>query len=110
MSDDVWDKSEVVVARVFDDGEYESFRMDERRRTPASARYVDTVSSSLKTAVIHAKSILRGTGGVAYLATLPEFRRNDQDDTFGAEEGAYEVEFPFRTYVVLDEDCSGKAC
>jgi hypothetical protein len=107
-----WDRSEVVVATVYESGEYEPFTMDGKTPVPEGARYIDTMTLSLEAAIGHAAALARKFSGVAYVATLLDFRRTDADDTWDPNnlETHYEIAFPFRTYVLVEVGCEGGAC
>jgi len=99
----IWDSTEFVVARVYDDGESERISVSRRSALPRDAEFVDAVVSDLDGAIAHARRALQRRRGrfMALLTTIPDYRLNDQGDTFDAEgDGEYNTTVAFRTYVV----------
>jgi hypothetical protein len=107
---DAFDHSEVIVAIVGETGHCIPFSMAEQRHLPEGATYLDTVTSSVKAAVMRARAEARRFSGSVYVATLPEFNRTDNDDTFDMDkpEEGYVVTFPFRLYLI--HECEGGTC
>jgi len=72
------DPGEVVVAIVHEDGSYEPFSFEEMRRVPDGAQFIEVRKLTIGTAVRRAKLLLKSRDGVAYIATLSDYRDAEQ--------------------------------
>ena len=104
MDEGFVDKTEVVIALVREDGDYEILGETSGFRVSPDCEYVDAVTTSVRNAVDHAMRAMQRRDGVwrALLATLPCIHVNTLGDTFSPvsdEDWSYQTEFPIRIYL-----------
>lgn len=104
MDEGIVDKTEVVIALVREDGEYDILGDTSGFRLSPSCEYVDAVTTSVRNAVDYAVRAMQRRDGVwrAMLATLPCIHVNTLGDTFtpaSDEDWSYQTEFPIRIYL-----------
>lgn len=104
MNEEITDTTEVVIALVHEDGEYEILGDTSGFRLSPSCEYVDSVTTSVRNAVNFATRAMQRRDGVwrALLATLPCIHVNTLGDTFtpaSEDNWSYQTEFPIRIYL-----------
>jgi hypothetical protein len=93
------DSGEVVVARVHENGHYEPFSFDERRRVPVGADLVDVRTTTIGSAVRRAANMLKSRDGVAYIATLSDYQQALEDGPVDPESENDHHDLVLRTYL-----------
>lgn len=104
MDEDIVDTTEVVIAVVREDGDWDIVTESSGFRLSPSCEYVDAVTTSVNNAVSFALRAMQRREGEwrALLATLPCIRVNTLGDTFeplSEDDFAYQTEFPIRIYL-----------
>lgn len=104
MDEDIVDRTEVVIAYIGSDGDWDMVKESSGFRLSESCEYVDAVTTSVRNAVNFAMRAIQRREGEwrALLATLPCIRVNTLGDTFeplSEENFTYQTEFPIRIYI-----------
>jgi hypothetical protein len=109
MTDDIIDRSEVVIAFVREDGRCETVGSNSGFCVSPRLELVDVVTASVERAATTAHRAMQRRDGKwrALLATLPSIRVNTLGDTFSPnseDDWSYRTEFPIRIYLERVED------